>query len=136
MTSDLIGDPRVGKNGLPLRSARLISTEITKLDTELKDTKNKIDTVLVMQMGQFIDHDITHAPQFASMDCCGKDRTQRDKCFPLNIPRNDPKWKDKGECMSFTRSLRSADLKCSLDTNIQQVSLTENHDFIFNVLCT
>ena len=83
-----------------------------------------------MQMGQFIDHDITHAPQFQilnscgknTLDCCGKDRTDRIKCYHLNIPRNDPKWAGIGDCMSFARSLRSADLKCSLDTNIQQVS--------------
>ena len=104
----------------------MISLDITKLDTEIpaKQSKNDIDTVLVMQMGQFIDHDITHAPQFQSngLDCCGKDRIDRNKCYHLNIPRNDPKWKGIGDCMSFTRSLRSADLKCSLDTNIQQVS--------------
>ena len=119
-----IGEPRVAKNGLDLPSARVVSLECTQKENKVPKSQKGIETVLVMQMGQFIYHDITHAPQFQSngLDCCGKDRIDRNKCYHLNIPRNDPKWRGIGDCMNFTRSLRSADLKCSLDTNIQQVS--------------
>ena len=74
--------------------------------------------------GQFIDHDITHAPMFPISDCCTSEgRNDRVQCYPLVINNiTDPVWRGKGDCMSFKRSLRSSDLKCSLDSNIQQVS--------------
>ena len=120
-----VGAPRVAKNNKPLPPAREISLDITEIETDLKSTKKSdLDTVLVMQMGQFIDHDITHAPQFQVSDCCSSEnRINRKECYPLFINSDtDPKWAGIGDCMSFTRSLRSSDLKCSLDTNIQQVS--------------
>ena len=58
-------------------------------------------------------------------DCCTSEgRNDRVQCYPLVINNiTDPVWKGKGDCMSFKRSLRSSDLKCSLDSNIQQVSV-------------
>ena len=74
---------------------------------------------LVMQMGQFIDHDITHTPNHAE-ECCNKDGTfpdsfSTDKCYPIRVDESDPFWGSKGKtCMSLARSLKAPDLNCSL----------------------
>ena len=63
--------PRTAKMGnsriIELPSARLVSTKMTKMDPEDAESRQGQDTfhtVMVMQMGQFIDHDITHSPIF------------------------------------------------------------------------
>ena len=45
------------------------------------------------------------------------------KCFPIEIPKNDPFWKGRKTCMAFTRSLAAPTLKCSLEFQ-QQVPPT------------
>jgi len=103
--------PRVAKSGLDLPSARLIRTQL--LDgADRKDT-NGISTFFV-QMGQFIDHDISLSPEEEG-ECCEEDRNgrlwifpsefDRDRCAPIRIPDNDPLWGPKGRtCFNFRRS--------------------------------
>ncbi|CAL4065136.1 unnamed protein product, partial [Meganyctiphanes norvegica] len=87
-------------------------------------------TLLVMQWGQFLDHDLTHTPEYASdddgdstnpMECCefGRmhDSTVEDNCRPINVSTlddncrpidvsNDPIFRGAGRCcMHFVRSL-------------------------------
>ena len=57
-------------DGLELPPARQISNLMAS-GTNNADSSN---TLLVMQMGQFIDHDITHTPNFSEEeDCCRSD---------------------------------------------------------------
>jgi hypothetical protein len=87
-----------------------------------------LQTVLLMQMGQFIDHDITSTPT-SSSSCCKKggkgipDTFDGDKCFPITIPVDDPFWKGRKTCMSFARSLASPGLKCELEFRQQVIIL-------------
>ena len=57
-------------------------------------------TLMLMQWGQFVDHDITHTPTVRGEDetgiqCCsdqGETLSKRDRhraCFPIDIPDND-----------------------------------------------
>ena len=57
-------------------------------------------TLMLMQWGQFVDHDITHTPTVRGEDetgiqCCsddGETLAKRDRhraCFPIDIPDND-----------------------------------------------
>jgi hypothetical protein len=69
--------PRMSKDGFELPSARRLSTSVASNNdvTAKSGINDNIHTVLVMQMGQFIDHDVTHTPNHAKGDCCNKDGT-------------------------------------------------------------
>eukprot|EP00092_Neocalanus_flemingeri_P040590 GFUD01044196.1.p1 GENE.GFUD01044196.1~~GFUD01044196.1.p1 ORF type:complete len:777 (+),score=180.51 GFUD01044196.1:168-2498(+) len=106
--------PRTKSNGKQLPSARLISS---KIFTAADPTNQDDISTLFMQMGQFIDHDITHGPA-TERECCKKDGAGRHwvypsdpynsdpvNCFPIEVPVNDPFWGRKGRtCMEFSRT--------------------------------
>jgi peroxidase len=53
-----VNSPRVAASGQELPSARLVSTQFaTEADIPYENY-----TLLVMQWGQFLDHDLTHTP--------------------------------------------------------------------------
>jgi len=107
-----------------LPSARVISNSLS-VGTDRADSDN---TVLVMQMGQFIDHDITHTPNHG-IQCCGRNGAfpatfDAEKCSPIKLERNDPFWQGRKTCMNFARSLSSPSLKCGLQTREQLNQIT------------
>jgi len=109
---------------IELPSARDVSNALSVGDNKA-DTDN---TILVMQMGQFIDHDITHTPNHG-IQCCGKNGVfpksfDPEKCSPIRISKNDPFWQNKKTCMNFARSLSSPGLKCELSTREQLNQIT------------
>ena len=106
--------PRSKSNGDPLPSARLISN---KIFIAADPTNQRDISTLFMQMGQFLDHDITHGPA-PEKECCEKDLQGRHwlfpsdpfnfdsgNCFPIEVPRDDPFWSGRGRtCMEFSRT--------------------------------
>jgi len=117
--------PRKSSAGnVELPSARIVSNALS-VGENRQDSDN---TILVMQMGQFIDHDITHTPNHA-IQCCGRNgafpRTfDAEKCSPIRMFSDDPFWKGKKTCMNFARSLSSPGLKCELSTREQLNQIT------------
>ena len=104
---------------IQLPSAREVSNALIGKDNPA-DADN---TVLVMQMGQFIDHDITHTPNHG-IQCCGRNGAfprsfDAEKCSPIRMFSNDPFWRGRKTCMNFARSLSSPGLKCELSTREQ-----------------
>ncbi len=94
----------------PKPSARLISQRIIATKQVSPSTQY---TLMLMQVGQFLDHDIDIAPVSPSGivfnsaepdsltscdDICHNDAP----CFPIQVPENDPRI--RRECLSFTRS--------------------------------
>ena len=70
-----------------------------------KDFKN---TMMLMQFGQFVDHDISLTPEFnlepergEGENCC-KDRNMSPECFPMDIPPGDHHFNTT--CLDFVRS--------------------------------
>ena len=116
--------PRRSRSGnVELPSARQLSQRMMG-DSDVADD---IQTVLVMQMGQFVDHDLTSTPT-SSSKCCSKESSSTsfdgDKCFPIPIPEDDPFWRGRKTCMSFARSLASPGLKCELEFRQQMNQIT------------
>jgi len=113
-------------NGVELPSAREVSNNLVPVGKGAPiDSDN---TVLVMQMGQFIDHDITHTPNHG-IQCCGRNGAfprsfDAEKCFPIRMSSTDPFWKGKKTCMNFARSLASPSLTCGLQTREQLNQIT------------
>ena len=95
---------RSGPFDPPLPSARLISKSVVR-DRPVNESPF---SHVVMQWGQFLDHDMDLAPEM-EVECESCEIT--DKCEPIRIPKNDPNFsggrgstKD-GECLSFRRSI-------------------------------
>jgi len=109
-----------------LPSARMISNRLAG-GFSRSDEENSL---LLMQMGQFIDHDITHTPNYGSeQGCCKSDGKfpssfNSEKCFPMRVSRNDPFWRGAITCMEFSRSLSSPSLECGLEAREQVNQIT------------
>ncbi|XP_046343574.2 thyroid peroxidase-like [Haliotis rufescens] len=106
--ADGIGTPRtLATSGSTLPHPRAISNHV---HFELSFLSNK-NTVMLMQWGQFIDHDITGTPVMTDnggdIDCCTwPDSFQSNidsPCNPIYIPNGDPYFPD-GTCMNSVRS--------------------------------
>ena len=115
---------RVATDGNPLPNARFLSNSFTRRKSKYSTLSHM--SIHVMQMGQFLDHDVAHTPNTQSQ-CCGSVETQNEECIPIDIPLDDPYFSTIADkpirCMSMTRSLTSPDLDCALDIERQQVML-------------
>jgi len=90
-------------------SARLVSTELISSNEVTDDAQY---THMLMQWGQFLDHDIDFIVSSLStlrfsdgLDCTKQYNVcdNQPPCFPIPIPANDHRIKGHG-CMQFTRS--------------------------------
>lgn len=113
--NDDMSQPRVaGSTGDPLPSARLVSTSIHYDAT----VAHRRYSLMVMQWGQFLDHDLTMTPMTegfggAPLDCkaCDSQITVHPECMPISIPKGDPFYPptegstNKPNCIHFVRSL-------------------------------
>ena len=62
------------KDGQSLPSARLVSTELTSANDR---PSSSINTILLMALGQFIDHDLDHVPIFSKFTKLFSSRIQK-----------------------------------------------------------
>ena len=89
-----------GDNALPFDSSvpspRIVSTSIV-IDQNLDETSA---SHMVMQFGQFLDHDITIAPTLP--ETCAQCK-KTDFCLPILVPASDEQF--GGQCLSFIRTV-------------------------------
>ena len=95
-------------SGLHLPSPRLVSTIM--MSTSAISTSHQ-DTHMLMQWGQFIDHDIDLTPQSVSQHIfndgrrCNETCENSFPCFPIPVPASDHRVRDEGQnCLGFHRS--------------------------------
>lgn len=91
--------------GYPKPSSRLISTSL--ISTKEITPDDQI-THMVMQWGQFLDHDLDHAIPSVSSESwdgidCKKSCDYAAPCYPIDVPPNDPRIKNR-RCIDFVRS--------------------------------
>ncbi|KAF8790333.1 uncharacterized protein LOC129959954 isoform X2 [Argiope bruennichi] len=114
MYADDMSSPKVtGRLGTPLPSGRIISTQV-HYDVQAPHVRYSL---MVMQWGQFLDHDITFTPMNAAngkpLDCsdCHSATTVHPECLPITVPPDDPfypainRTTGRPTCISFVRSL-------------------------------
>ncbi|CAG9584353.1 unnamed protein product [Danaus chrysippus] len=103
------------------------TTEISALVHEDKDSENSGITHLLMQWGQFLDHDITSSSQSRGFNgsvprCCkdgGRDFIPQEfmhpECLPIPVPPSDPFYGPRGvRCLDFVRSSPAPREDCAL----------------------
>ena len=87
-------------------SARKVSTRMFATGSITPDEKY---THMLMQWGQFIDHDLDFTPmavsfaRFSDGRACNETCDNEAPCFPIPIPKDDPRIK-RHACMGVTRS--------------------------------
>ncbi|XP_007956199.1 lactoperoxidase [Orycteropus afer afer] len=100
--------PGKTRNGFRLPLAREVSNQIISYLNE--DVLDQNTSLLFMQWGQLVDHDLDFAPDTElgsseySKALCEEHCIQRDNCFPILFPPKDPKVKTQGKCMPFFRA--------------------------------
>ncbi|XP_075706961.1 myeloperoxidase-like [Rhinoderma darwinii] len=108
-------------NGFTLPLAREVSNEVVKLATEslkLDDDRS----VMFMQWGQWLDHDVDLSvatpttSSFLQNINCDKSCIKTHPCFPLMIPRTDPRYINGSECIPL---IRTASV-CSLTSPVRE----------------
>ncbi|KAL5015945.1 hypothetical protein ScPMuIL_005534 [Solemya velum] len=93
-------------NGFHLPSPRLISSLMMSTDHVTMDERN---THMVMQWGQFMDHDMDLAPQslsfsrFSDGRDCNETCDNEYPCYPIPVPHSDNRIHDR-QCLGFARS--------------------------------
>lgn len=98
--------PMGWKNPDALPSARLVSTEVI---STANNTPDESFTHMLMQWGQFVDHDLDFtvtspsSQRFTDGEDCTNTCENQSPCFPISIPQGDKRIK-RHKCMTFTRS--------------------------------
>uniref|UniRef100_A0A0P5QUM0 Chorion peroxidase n=1 Tax=Daphnia magna TaxID=35525 RepID=A0A0P5QUM0_9CRUS len=97
-------------------------------------------TLMLMQFGQFIDHDITHVPVFqlangSGISCCTPDNKHQSwelrhpHCFTLDILPGDAFYRQfRVECINFVRSMVAPRSDCTFGYAEQLNQVTHWHD--------
>ncbi|TRY69075.1 hypothetical protein TCAL_13287 [Tigriopus californicus] len=96
------GIPRGGGHPSSLPSPRWVSQK-NHPDSDVPDSRF---THMVMQFGQFLDHDLTLAPKDEQTDCCKSEVREAD-CFTIAIPSPDRffSWvNNSATCLNLIRS--------------------------------
>lgn len=92
-------------NGFLLPNARRVSLELIRTENITQDDKI---SHMVMQWGQFLDHDLDHAIPSTTAESwegvdCKKTCKATPPCFPMEADPDDPRIKSR-RCMDFIRS--------------------------------
>ena len=95
--------PMGWKNKEILPSARLVSTQLISTGS---NTPDEVFTHMLMQWGQFVDHDLDFtvaspsSERFADGEDCTNTCENQSPCFPIPIPPDDKRIK-RHQCMTF-----------------------------------
>lgn len=128
---------KTGVTGQQLPNPRTVSLASIKW-SERSDAKA---SVMLMQWGQFVDHDLSLAattpmltPQGTSIDCCNRKllldpRFKHPACISILLPDNDPFYsKFNVGCMNLVRNAPSPPIGCRLRAREQLNQLTHFMD--------
>lgn len=126
---DGISSPAKSITGEELPGSRLISTKLF----DHKNVSSPNHTIVMMQFGQFVAHDMALGGAAINPSCCekGKITSNKPHCFSILIPNDDPVRSLEGiECMSFQRTLTDRDNEANenkSDEPAQQISVVTSY---------
>ncbi|CAB4061601.1 PXDN [Lepeophtheirus salmonis] len=129
--------------GSPLPSPRLVSVNIHN-DVSTPHVRYSL---MMMQWGQFVDHDITHTPVnsgFADsiLECKDCDAASRihPECLPIPVPKGDPFYPSinittgKPFCLAFTRSM-PGQLTLGFREQMNQITSFADGSNVMDLIC-
>ncbi|XP_069800888.1 myeloperoxidase-like [Dendropsophus ebraccatus] len=96
-------------NGFTLPLARAVSNQVIRFP-EREQTLDRQRSLMFMQWGQWIDHDLDLAPETPSRSTflqgidCDHSCVRAPPCYPLRIPPNDPRISNRSDCIPLFRS--------------------------------
>ena len=108
--SPIGSDPSRLYGGYAKPNPRLVSTKLISSSAVEPDPKL---SNMVMQWGQWLDHDISHSMEavsretFRSGQTCGSSCSSDPPCFPIPVPTSGDSRLGRGQCIEFTRSAAS-----------------------------
>ncbi|OQR70374.1 peroxidasin-like [Tropilaelaps mercedesae] len=131
-----IDEPRGGLYNSRLPNARIVS----RIVNVHRNVSAPNFTHMLMQVGQFLDHDLALAPMEEDpgeivnlgnpnnpIDCCSEDRRYGPECFSFELPQNDAFFGAYGQtCHNMPRSAPCS--TCQLGYREQQDALTSYID--------
>ncbi|XP_068216250.1 peroxidase-like [Palaemon carinicauda] len=129
---DGVNSPRqLSVTGQPLPSAREISSTVVLHQPDVYENL----TILIMQWGQFLDHDITHTPitkgkDMSDITCCKRGQLRpptelHPDCLPIQISPTDSFYGKFGQrCMEFVRSMPAVRPDCNFGPREQMNQIT------------
>lgn len=93
--------------GEDLPSSRFVSSTLFKS----KDVPDPRFTIVMMQFGQFVAHDMSSGGAPINPSCCveGKVTSRGPYCFEIPVPTDDPIRAGDMECINFQRTLTDRD---------------------------
>ncbi|XP_043217352.1 peroxidase-like [Amphibalanus amphitrite] len=129
--ADGLLEPRRATDNSELPSARVVSMIVIPAH----HAENSRHSMLLMQYGQFLDHDITHTPMIETdngvkISCCKygvkvRDSEIHSECYPIEMPPNDPFYAPFGErCMEMVRSVYAPRPSCYMGPREQMNQIT------------
>ncbi|XP_076038605.1 peroxidase-like isoform X2 [Oratosquilla oratoria] len=129
---DVVSEPRVtGLSSFPLPNARDVSLLLHSTEVSLKSPNI---SYLVMQWGQFVDHDLVHIPESEKkkdmpFKCCGKDQANKE-CFPILTKNlNDTvSQRHNRTCIQCARSVTAPITSCQYVYREQSNQVTSYMD--------
>ncbi|XP_075925112.1 thyroid peroxidase [Petromyzon marinus] len=95
-------------NGFPLPMVRTVSNEVMSTRSG-QLTDDDVFSHIIVEWGQYVDHDFALTPQSLSQTAfmsglnCKETCDNRNPCFPMKVPANDPRVTDRA-CLPFFRS--------------------------------
>ncbi|XP_071451651.1 salivary peroxidase/catechol oxidase-like [Hetaerina americana] len=122
-----------GSDGLP--GARVVSSQFAGASSPNADSSQE-HTLILMQWGQFLDHDLTHTPisrgNNGGISCCQNgmaishsSNLRHPDCYPIAIPGDDLFFKQfREKCMEFVRSLPAPRPQCNFGPREQMNQVT------------
>ena len=137
------------QNNHKMPNVREVSSAIHATDNEKPD--NRQFSLLVMQLGQFLDHDLTLTPQTPSCNndcgggeggedniCCAQfleyqenksifpNYTRRSECWPIPVKKEDPYFGDEGpQCLEFKRSQKTQCDRLFIECQVKILQLSQ-----------
>jgi len=93
------GVPRGGFNPSSLPNPRSVSRAVHRPEQGVRSANVSL---MVMQFGQFLDHDVTLTPELEA-DCCDENLREDSVCFNIDVS-TDEFFEGKTDCLPLSRS--------------------------------